>query len=156
MWDLGGADAFLFALALARFEDAHVLEVAGTSRCTLGRDEIRPRHDEESLALVGHRLTACPRLGKRQTRRSSLDVDPDAVAEDGDLVCEEVINVRQRRRAEACRLERFEQPGGVLLRRVDQDVEIERGPGDTVQNGGNPPDDDVPNVVGGEGREYGP
>ncbi len=156
MWDLGGADAFLFALAVARLEDTHVLEVAGTSRCTLGRDEIRPRHDEESLALVGHRLTACPRLGKRQTRRSSLDVDPDAVAEDGDLVCEEVINVRQRRRAEACRLERFEQPGGVLLRRVDQDVEIERGPGDTVQNGGNPPDDDVPNVVGGEGREYGP
>jgi hypothetical protein len=23
-----------------------------------------------------------------------------------------------------------------------------------VQDGGNPPDDDVPNVVGGEGREY--
>jgi hypothetical protein len=117
---------------VARFEDAHVLEVAGTSRCALGCDEIRSRHDEESLALVGHRLTACPCLGERQTRRSSLDIDPDAVAENGDLVREEIIHIRQSCRAEARLPQCLQQAGGVVLRRVDKDVQIERGPGDTV------------------------
>jgi hypothetical protein len=69
-------------------------------------------------------------------------------------VREKVVDVRQRCRAEAGRLQRLQQTRRVLLRRVDEDVEIERSPSDTVQDGGDPPDDDVPNVVGGEGREY--
>jgi hypothetical protein len=69
-------------------------------------------------------------------------------------VREQVVDIRQSRRAETRLLEREEKAGCILLRRLDQDVEVERGSGDTVQDGRDPPDDDVPNVVGGEGREY--
>ena len=95
-----------------------------------------------------------PRIGKRQTRRACLHVDPNAVAEHGDLVREEVVDIRQCRRAEAGRVQRLQQTCRILSSRVDEDVQIERSSSDTVQDGGDPPDDDVPNVVGGEGREY--
>lgn len=65
-----------------------------------------------------------------------------------------IVHVRERRRPETGRLQCLQESGGVLLRRVDEDVEIERGPGNAVEDGGNPSDDDVSNVVGGEGCEY--
>ena len=66
--DLDRAGAFLFALVVLRFEDAHVLEVAGTSRCSFGRDEIRSRHDEERSASreAKHANTLCRlQIGRR-------------------------------------------------------------------------------------------
>ena len=83
-----------------------------------------------------------------------MHVDPHAIAENRDLVSKQVVHVRQRSRAEARGFQSAQQPAGVFLRRIDEDVEIERSAGDAVQDGGDTPDDDVPNAVGVEGREY--
>ena len=67
---------------------------------------------------------------------------------------EQIVDIRQCGRAEPGFFQRGQQSARVFGRCLYEDVEIERRARYAVKYGGDSPDDDVLNVVGGEGREY--
>lgn len=87
------------------------------------------------------------------TRRSCLHVQSHAILEHGDLVGDNFLGRRERSRAETSIEQRVEQSAGVVERGIDEKVEIEGGPWNTVQNGRDAADHDVTDVMPAQARE---
>ena len=113
----------------------------------MNKPYVRPRNYRD-------RPLSCPTPLQEEPRSEGLNVNPDAVVENRDLVAEELFSRRERGRAESGLLERIQQVGSIVRRGLDEDIEVESGPGNAMEYGGNAPDDDVPNVMGVKAREY--
>jgi len=131
-------------------QDPHIFEIYGTTGRAFRRDQILTGYNVKYLILVGHLSSTLPSLLKNQARGRSLNVDPNAVPKNCDLVSQQIFGRREQRSTEVS----IGQAPRILRIRFDQHIEVESCARDSVSDRRNAADDKVFNVVGVQGREH--
>jgi hypothetical protein len=141
-------------LVFGEFEKARVFEVHSAPGGPLGCDEVLTGHDVEPLPAVLHLYPVPPGPLEVETWSLGLHVYADSILKHRDLVREKVFDRGECGGCESGLVERGEQPPGVLFGSFDEDVEVEGGAGNAVENSSDTADNDVLNPVASKGREY--
>jgi hypothetical protein len=106
------------------------------------------------MALVGYSLSLAPGILKGNTGGPGLHVNPDSVAEDRDFMRYDVLSIGHCSRGEPRLYQGGQESLGIFGGGLDQDVQIERGTGDTMKDRGHAPNNDVSDVMLLKGLEH--
>lgn len=125
----------------------NLLQVYVPPRRTLQRDEVRPARNVEVLPFVGHSHAAIPGPSKSQARCRSLHINPHLIPKDRDFIRQDAFSRDQRGCSQSCFVQRVKERPCIRSRRLNEDVQVKRGPRNPLQNSCHSADDNVPNIV---------
>lgn len=136
-----------FCVFFRKLKEPDIFQVDGPAGGPLRCDEVFFGQNEEVLSLVVDRLTMLPGAVEINPRSGCLHIETHTISKDGYLVRQQILYAGQRGCAETGIQQSVEETVRVFRCGLNQNFEVECGTRYTVQDGGNPPDDDVSNVM---------